>query len=141
MRILGLDLGSKTMGIAISDETLFIATGLETFRYKPHNFEACYRRIDELIAKYNVDEIVFGMPYYPSGDISPTGRMVSKFIEILKTRINLPIYTINESHTSFEAESYMIESYVKRKKRKEVIDKMAAVVILQSYLDNRGGRK
>lgn len=141
MRILGLDLGTTTLGMAISDETMFIASGLETFRFKVRNFDAAYRRIDEVIAKYKVEEIVIGLPYYSSGDLSPTAKMVLKFKEILETRISIPVFTINEQYSSFEAESYMLEYNVKRKKRKEVIDKMAAVVILQSYLDHRGGRK
>ena len=141
MRILGLDLGTKTLGMAISDETMFIASGLETFHFKVRNFDAAYRRIDEVIAKYNVEEIVIGLPYYNSGDLSPTAKMVLKFKEILETRIDIPVYTQNESYSSFEAESYMLEGFVSRKKRKEVIDKMAAVVILQSYLDHRGGKK
>ena len=162
MRVLGLDLGTKTLGMAISDETMFIASGLETFHFKVRNFDAAYRRIDEvidipylvevqsdstcdlskeLIAKYDVKEIVIGLPYYNSGDLSPTAKMVLKFKEILETRIDIPVYTQNESYSSFEAESYMLEGFVSRKKRKEVIDKMAAVVILQSYLDHRGGKK
>ncbi|MGI6377547.1 Holliday junction resolvase RuvX [bacterium] len=141
MRILGLDLGTKTLGIAISDEREIIATGLENFEFKPFDFKAAYQRVQEIVELYKVQEIVIGLPYHLHGEQSKGVEMVLRFKAQLEEELKLPVVTFDERWTTKIATSYLLEADVSRKKRKKVIDKLAAVVILQDYLDRKGRKK
>ena len=128
MRILGLDLGTKTLGIAISDELEIIASGIENLTYKA---------LGEIISEYGVKEIVIGLPYHLHGEESKAVLRVRKFSAILYERFQIPVVEYDERWTTKIANAYMLEADLSRKKRKENIDKMSAVVILQDYLDWR----
>lgn len=137
MRILGLDLGTKSLGIAISDELEIIASGLENFNFKAYDYEAAYKRLDSIIEHYQVKLIVIGLPYHLHGEESKAVERVRKFSKILEERVHLPIEEYDERWTTKIADSYMLEADLSRKKRKENIDKLSAVIILQDYLDRR----
>ena len=141
MRVLGLDLGTKTLGIAVSDMTGLIATGIENFRFQAFDYEAAYKRIEEITSKYDVKEIVIGMPYHMNGDAGKSVEVVTKFKDILAERVKLPVHTMDERWTTKLATQYLLQADLSRNKRKQVIDKMSAVIILQNYLDMKGARK
>ncbi|WP_126427883.1 Holliday junction resolvase RuvX [Brevibacillus marinus] len=133
MRILGLDVGERTIGVAVSDEMGWTAQGLVTIqRQSP---EADYARLLQLIEQYQVKEIVVGLPRNMNGTIGPRGESCQRFARQLAERTALPVRLWDERLTTMAAEKMLIAADVSRKKRKRVIDKMAAVLILQGYLD------
>lgn len=138
MRIMGLDFGSKTVGVAVSDPLFVTAQGLEIIRRKEENKQRqTLARIEQLIQEYEVGEIVLG---YPKNMNDTEGERVAKtkeFAEKLTRRTGLPVHFWDERLTTVEAEEIMIEAGLRREERKEHIDKLAAVLILQGYLDNR----
>lgn len=132
-RIMGLDLGDKTIGVAVSDEMGWTAQGVETI--KRQSREKDLARLDELIASYQVGEIVVGLPKNMNGTIGPRGEICQAFARMLEERMALPVHLWDERLTTMAAERMLISADVSRQKRKKVIDKMAAVLILQGYLD------
>ena len=136
MRILGLDFGEKTVGIAMSDPFGWTAQGLEVIkREDENNLKKTIFRIEEIIKEYGVETIVLG---YPKNMNNTLGERVEKtlaFKEMLERRTNLPVVMWDERLTTNAAEQILIESGVRRENRKSVIDKIAAVLILQGYLD------
>lgn len=141
MRILGLDVGSRTIGIALSDSLGIIAQGIETFRYKEDDFEAVIEHLDNLIRKYEIKTVVMGLPLHMNGDVSESALRVQELASELKDNSNVKIEFIDERLTTVQVTRTLLEADVSRKKRKTVVDKMAAVVILQTYLDLKGGQK
>lgn len=140
-RILGLDLGTKTVGIASTDELGIAAHGYETFRFEEFNYKKAREHIIELCQKLDVEEIALGIPYYASGDISPRAQSCLRFKEdLLKLNPNLKITMIDESYSTIEADELLKEQNLSYYKRKEIIDEMAAVVILNRYLAQKGGK-
>jgi len=139
MRVLGLDLGTKTLGIAISDRMGMIATGLENFTYKPGDYQSCYKRLDDIVKTNQITEIVIGLPKHMNGDEGEKVDFVRKFTDGLKKVVNLPINEMDERWTTKLATNYLLEADLSRAKRKKVIDMMSAVIILQDYLDAKGG--
>ena len=137
MRYLGLDLGTKTLGVAVSDLTGTIATSLTILRHD-ENHEYLIEELKKIIEEKNVETIVLGLPKNMNNTIGERGEMVLSFKEKLEKSINLPVILEDERLTTRVAESILITADVSRKKRKKVIDKMAANIILQSYLDRRG---
>lgn len=136
-KILGLDLGSKTCGIAMSDVLGMIAHGVETFRFKEEQYEKAVERVEELVNQNNIHSIVLGLPKHMNGDIGIRGEISIMFKELLETRIKgIEVILIDERLTTKVAEKSLIFADVSRKNRKKVIDKMAAVTILQGYLDS-----
>lgn len=135
MRILSLDVGTKTIGVAVSDALQLTAQGLETIQRDLSDEEKDFVRLDEIIQEYEVSTIVVGLPKNMDGSIGPSGEMCQLFAEQLKERTNLKVELMDERLTTVAAERMLITADVSRKKRKKVIDKMAAVMILQSYLD------
>lgn len=133
MRILGLDVGEKRIGIAVSDELGFTAQGIEVLERK--KMESDLLRLNQIIQEYNVNEIVVGLPKNMNGTIGPRAEMVQEFGKMLKIRFSLPVHFWDERLTTVSAERTLIEADISRKKRKKVIDKMAAILILQGYLD------
>lgn len=136
MRILGLDFGSKTTGVAVSDLLGITAQGVETITRKDENkLRQTCARIEELIQEYEIEEIVLG---YPKNMNNTSGERVEKtlaFKEMLERRTGLPVILWDERLTTSAAEQILMESGVRRENRKAVIDKIAAVLILQGYLD------
>lgn len=133
MRIMGLDVGEKTIGVAVSDELGWTAQGIEVI--KRESLEKDMKRIEELIEAYNIEEIVVGLPKNMNGTLGPRAEMVKKLAAKIKTRFSLPLAFYDERLTTVSAEKTLIAADVSRQKRKKVIDKMAAILILQSYLD------
>lgn len=138
MRALGLDLGTKTIGIALSDELGWTAQGLETLRRDEEAPEQDIEKIVALVQEYQVDTIVIGLPKNMNGSIGPSGERSQEFAEELSKVVTCTIKLWDERLTTVAAEKMLISADVSRKKRKKVIDKMAAVMILQGYLDHNG---
>ena len=133
MRIMALDVGSRTIGIACSDALLMTAQGIETIRRT--SLENDFNRLRELISEYEVHELVVGMPKNMNGTKGERAEKTEEFVEKMKAVIYLPVTFWDERLSTVMAERQLIAADVSRKKRKGVIDKMAAVVILQGYLD------
>lgn len=133
MRIMALDVGSRTIGIACSDALLMTAQGIETIRRT--SLENDFNRLRELISEYEVHELVVGMPKNMNGTKGERAEKTEEFVEKMKAVIDLPVTFWDERLSTVMAERQLIAADVRRKKRKGIIDKMAAVVILQGYLD------
>jgi len=133
MRIMALDVGSRTIGIACSDALLMTAQGIETIRRT--SLENDFNRLRELISEYEVHELVVGMPKNMNGTTGERAEKTEEFVEKMKAVIDLPVTFWDERLSTVMAERQLIAADVSRKKRKGVIDKMAAGVILQGYLD------
>lgn len=133
MRIMALDVGSRTIGIACSDALLMTAQGIETIRRT--SLENDFNRLRELISEFEVHELVVGMPKNMNGTKGERAEKTEEFVEKMKAVIDLPVIFWDERLSTVMAERQLIAADVSRKKRKGVIDKMAAVVILQGYLD------
>lgn len=137
MRIMGLDYGTKTVGVAISDPLGFTAQGIETICRKEENkLRKTLARIEALIAEYEVDKIVLGFPKHMNNDIGERAEKSLEFKEMLERRTGLEVVMWDERLTTVEAERTLIEGNVRRENRKQVIDKIAAIFILQGYLDS-----
>lgn len=138
MRIMGLDYGSKTVGVAISDALLITAQGKEIIRRKEENkLRQTCARIEQLIVEYEVDEIVLGLPKHMNNSEGERVAQTMEFKEILERRTGLPVTMWDERLTTVAADRAMMEAGMNWKERKEHVDKIAAVFILQGYLDMR----
>jgi putative Holliday junction resolvase len=137
MKILGLDLGSKTLGIAISDPSEILACGVDTFQFPENNFLLPLDYIQHFIDNNKVGLVVLGYPKNMNGSIGSQGKVSEDFREALKAKVSVPIVLWDERLTSRMVNSVMISANVSRNKRKEQVDRLAATVILQSYLDSR----
>ncbi|MDE7019998.1 MAG: Holliday junction resolvase RuvX [Lachnospiraceae bacterium] len=138
MRIMGLDFGSKTVGVAISDPLLITAQGTEIIRRKEENkLRKTLARIEELIVQYEVEEIVLGFPKNMNDTIGERAELSLEFKDKLERRTGLPVIMWDERLTTVAADRAMMEAGIRREDRKEYVDKIAAVFILQGYLDRR----
>lgn len=138
MRIMGLDYGSKTVGVAISDPLLITAQGIEIIRRKDENkLRQTLARIEELIIEYEVSEIVLGLPKNMNDTVGDRAELSLEFKDKLERRTGLPITMWDERLTTVAADKTMMEAGIRREHRKEYVDKIAAVLILQGYLDYR----
>ncbi|MBU3804480.1 MAG: Holliday junction resolvase RuvX [Candidatus Cellulosilyticum pullistercoris] len=136
MRILGLDYGTKTTGVAVSDPMGWTAQGLEIIRrQEEEHLKATINRIAELCAEYKVEKIVLGLPKNMNNTLGERGEKTLLFKEKLEARLKLPVEMWDERLSTVAAESVLLEADMSRKKRKNVIDKLAATIILQNYLD------
>jgi len=135
MRIAGLDVGSKTVGVAISDELGITAQGIETIPIDEAQNNLGFKRLKRLIEEYHIDHFVIGLPKNMNGTVGPRGEACQQYGEKLHQKFNLPVSFVDERLTTSQAEKILLTADVSRKKRKTVIDKMAATIILQSYLD------
>ncbi|HWI60790.1 MAG TPA: Holliday junction resolvase RuvX [Symbiobacteriaceae bacterium] len=138
-RIGGLDFGEKTIGVALSDELGWTAQGLEVVRRK--TLELDLARLGEIARQYGVERWVVGMPRNMNGTYGPRAEATRAFVTELETKLGLPVATYDERMTTMQATRTLLEADVSRAKRKQVIDKMAAAVILQSYMDAERIRK
>lgn len=137
MRIMGLDVGSKTVGIALSDELGWTAQGLKTLKIDEEKNEFGFDEIGQLIKEYEVNTVVIGLPKNMNGTIGPRGEASQVFAQEIERRFAVPAVLWDERLTTMAAERVLLEADVSRKKRKKVIDKMAAMMILQGYLDSQ----
>lgn len=136
MRILGLDYGSKTVGVAVSDPLGFTAQGVEIIRRKSENkMRQTLARIEELIAQYQVEEIVLGLPKNMNNTLGDRAKKSLELKETLERRTGLPVVMWDERLTTVSANRVLMETGVRRENRKEHVDEIAAVFILQGYLD------
>ena len=134
MRILALDHGTKRIGIAVSDELKMIATPLEFVLAEP--FTDFVLRLKQILREKEVELILIGMPRNMDGSYGPAALKVQEFIAVLKDLVAIPIKTWDERLTSAQAQRFLIQGGVRRQERKEKVDKMAASILLQSYLDS-----
>ena len=142
MRVIGLDFGSKTVGVAISDPLMITAQGIEIIRRKEENkLRKTLARIEALIEEYQVEEIVLGYPKTMNDTLGERVEKTEEFKEMLERRTGLKVICWDERLTTVAADKAMIEAGLRREERKEQIDKLAAVLILQGYLDYKGMQK
>lgn len=135
MRILGLDVGTKRIGVALSDELLITAQGIQTiYRVEPAKD---LEEIAKLVKENSVSEVVVGLPLSMDGSYSAKTKEVMEFADSLSKAVNVPIKTWDERLTTVVAEKALLEADISRAKRKKLADKLAAQVILQGYLDSR----
>ena len=138
MRIMGLDFGSKTVGVAISDSLLLTAQGVEIIRRKDENkLRQTLARIEELIVEYEVGEIVLGLPKNMNATEGVRVELTNEFKEKLERRTGLPVTMWDERLTTVAADKIMMEAGIRRENRKDYVDKIAATLILQGYLDRK----
>lgn len=133
MRIMGLDVGSRTIGIAISDELGLTAQGLKTLKRKSK--EDDLREITAIILQFQISKIVVGLPKNMNGTLGKQAEDMLGWVDVLKDRTRLPVETWDERLSTVGASKVLLEADLSRRKRKKVIDKLAAVLILQGYLD------
>jgi len=138
VRILGLDYGSKRIGVAVSDELEIAARGLTTIIRK--NQKNDLDEIAKIISIYSVEKIIIGYPIKLDGSEGIQCEKISRFAKLLEAKLRLPVIKWDETLTTKEAEDILIQAHVRREKRKRVVDKLAATLILQGYLDNRKHR-
>jgi putative Holliday junction resolvase len=133
MRVLGVDWGERRIGIAVSDETQTIASphAVEKCRSDKERINAVVRHVEDL----RVDRVVLGLPLSLSGEEGPTGRAVRRFSEMLTRKLDVPLVLWDERLTTGSAQRALIDAGIRRSRRKELVDKVAASVMLQSYLD------
>lgn len=134
MRILGLDVGDRTIGVAISDPLGLTAQGITTIRRK--GIDKDIEELEKICAQYEVEKIVSGLPKNMNGTLGPQSEKVLGFCDILKTKISLEIIMWDERLTTVAAQRAMLEADLSRSKRKKIVDKIAATYILQGYLDS-----
>ena len=141
MRIMGLDFGSKTVGVAVSDPLLITAQGLEIIRRKEENkLRQTLARIEELIGEYEVGEIVLGLPKNMNDTLGVRAELSLEFKEKLERRTGLPVTMWDERLTTVAADRAMMEAGIRREHRKDYVDQIAASLILQGYLDYRANQ-
>jgi putative holliday junction resolvase len=136
MRILALDHGTVRIGVAISDELKMIAQPVEFIPAVP--FEAFVARLRQLLLEKEVELVLVGMPRNMDGSFGPAAQKVQQFVDSLKAEVTVPIRTLDERLTTVQANRLLIEANVRRQERKQKVDKMAAAILLQSYLDSLG---
>mgnify|MGYP004621229819 FL=1 len=142
MRIMGLDYGSKTVGVAVSDPLGLTAQGIEIVRRKSeHKLRQTLARIEEIAKEYSVEKIVLGFPKHMNNDIGERAEKSLEFKEMLERRTGLPVVMWDERLTTVEADRTMMETGIRRENRKEYVDMIAAVFILQGYLDYLSNHK
>ena len=137
MRYLGLDLGTRTLGLSLSDKTGMIATSYKILRHN-EEYDKLILMLKEEIENNEVEALVLGFPKNMNNTVGERGEIALKFKEKLESAYNLPVYMQDERLSTVEAEHLLISNDTSRKKRKKVIDGLAATIILQSYLDRKG---
>jgi putative holliday junction resolvase len=136
IRILGLDLGQKRIGVALSDALGLTAQGLKVIQRQ--GLQRDLEQVVDLVSKHEVQEIVIGLPRHLDGRLGEGAAEALAWAQELEERLQIPVHTWDERLTTMQAERVLLEADVSRRKRRQVIDKMAAGLILQAFLDNRG---
>lgn len=137
MRVLGLDLGNRTLGMAISDFLGILANPMGTFRFEDQDLDSALEETKRVIKENQVEKIVLGFPKNMNGTIGPQAEYCLKFKEMLEEATALEVIMIDERLTSKQADVIMLAADMSRKKRKKNVDKLAATIILQTYLDTK----
>ena len=135
MRYLGIDLGSKTIGLAISDTTLTIASTYKTIFFKNEDYNSTIEEIMSIIKEYNITKIILGLPKNMNNTLGERAEITLKYKELLEKNTNIPIVMFDERLTSVISNNILIEADMSRKKRKKKVDSIAAQIILQDYLN------
>ena len=138
MRVIGLDLGNRTVGIALSDYLGIIANPVGTFRFEEQDLDAALAEVCRVIKENDVQKIVLGFPKNMNGTIGPQAEYCLKFKGMLEEATKLEVIMIDERLTSRQADVIMLKADMSRQKRKKNVDKLAATIILQTYLDRKG---
>lgn len=139
MRYLGFDLGTKTLGISISDTTHTIANTLTTIRFESENYDSLLPQIKQLVDSYDIEKIVLGLPKNMNNTLGERATTALEFQRKLEEYLNMEVIMQDERRSTIEATNYMIQSDMSRKKRKQKVDSLAANIILQTYLDKMKG--
>ncbi len=140
MKLLGLDLGTKTLGIAISDETKLIASYLMTLGFKERDYNSLLPKIKEIVETNKISKLILGFPKNMNNTIGERAKETIAFKKQLEDYLNKEVVLQDERLTTVEATNYLLEANMSRKKRKQKIDGLAATIILQTYLDKMKGR-
>lgn len=138
MRCLGLDLGTKTLGLAISDKTNMIASPYKVLRWDGENYNLLFNELDSIINDNNITDLVLGLPKNMNNTLGFAAERSLKFKVVLESRYGLEVKLIDERLSTMEATNYLLEADMSRKKRKQVIDGVAASIILDTYLKMKG---
>ena len=141
MKYLGLDLGSKTLGIAISDASNTIASVLKTIRFSDEDYQSLIEPLKEILINNEIKTVILGYPLNMNGTVGVRAEICLKFKEMLEQQLNVSVVMEDERLTSVISNQILIEADLSRKKRKKKVDGLAAQIILQSYLDRKGGIK
>ena len=141
MRYLGLDLGTRTLGLSLSDTTLTIASTLKTIRYEENDYEFLLNELESIIEEYNISKLILGYPKNMNNTIGERCQTTLEFQKLLVDKFNIEVILQDERLTTVEATNYMLKADISRKKRKEKVDALAANIILQTYLDKERGGK
>lgn len=136
MRYLGLDLGSRTLGVSISDPTGLIASSYTVIRHN-EEYDRLINEVKSIVLEKKIDEIVLGLPKNMNNTIGPKGELSFQFKDKLEGILNIPVHLVDERLTTKQATDLLISNDTSRKKRKKVVDSVAATIILQSYLDKK----
>lgn len=135
MRYLGIDLGSKTVGLAMSDTTLTIASTYKTIFFKDEDYNSTINETKDIIKEYNITKIILGLPKNMNNTLGERAEITLKYKELLEKSTDLPVIMFDERLTSVISNSILIEADISRKKRKKKVDSIAAQIILQDYLN------
>jgi len=141
MRYLGLDLGTRTLGISVSDTTKTIASTLKTIRFNENDYDSLIGPLNEIINEYNIEKIVLGLPKNMNNTMGERCSTTIEFQQKLINNFDIDVVLQDERLTTVEATNYMLEADISRKKRKKKVDSLAANIILQTYLDREKGGK
>ena len=137
-RFLGLDLGTKTLGVSVSDLTNTIATSLCIIRFDSEDYNSTKEELNKIIDEYKITDIVLGLPKNMNNSIGFRGEATLEYKRVLEEWFKINVIMQDERLTTVEATNYMLEANLSRKKRKKKIDSLAATIILQTYLDRKG---
>ncbi|WP_077299346.1 Holliday junction resolvase RuvX [Virgibacillus pantothenticus] len=137
MKIMGLDVGSKTIGVAVSDALGWTAQGITTIKWNENDLTSADEALTKIITEHEVGKAIVGLPKNMNGTIGERGEASITFAKHIEKKFNIPTVLWDERLTTMAAERVLLEADVSRKKRKQVVDKMAAVMILQGYLDQK----
>lgn len=137
MRFLGLDLGTKTLGISVSDRTNTIATPLITLRFPNEQYEEVIKELKKIVEEKNITDFVLGLPKNMNNSCGFAAERSKQFANVLEKNFSLPIHMIDERLSSIEAENILLSTDMKRMKRKKVVDNVASAIILDTYLKER----
>lgn len=138
MKAMGLDVGSKTIGVAVSDDFGWTAQGVTTIKWNEKNIKSADSMLKEIINEYDIEKVVIGLPKHMNGSIGERAKASETYAKHVEEVHDLPTVLIDERLSTMAAERVLLEGDVSRGKRKKVIDKLAAVMILQVYLDQVG---
>lgn len=137
MKVIGLDLGTRTLGVAISDRTNTIATFYANIRFMENDYASALTSLSKIIQEEKIEMIVLGLPKNMNNSVGESARRTLKFKDTLEENFQLPVVMQDERLSTIEATNYLIEANLSRKKRRRKVDGVAATIILQTYLDKR----